>query len=276
MAIPRRSHQDGELGEVEQGVWTGEGDAVVGADRVGQATVAEQLFEGGAGKVLAGGVECLAQQQETRGVVGNGEWVAVPPIAELELALEVGAPEGIGAGAFGQRRAARAMARPAAALDQAVPVENRVDGAFGRDPDIAIEPPDEEFADLAGSPMGLFGLQADNQAFELLRQLVGVAHRPPRTVAQGLEPVLPISVEDLVAGFARDAEDPADLRHRLTIEKLCDKPQALVHDRTLLPRHPHLPPTKSEKCNPCVRYVLSPMSRAAHIHSLACTFRPSR
>jgi hypothetical protein len=44
------------------------------------------------------------------------------------------------------------------------------------------------------------------------------------------------------------------------------KPQgALVHDRTLLPGHQHLPP-KSEKCYPCVRYDLSPMSQAAHAH----------
>jgi hypothetical protein len=31
-----------------------------------------------------------------------------------------------------ERRAARAMARPAAAPDQAVAIEHRVDGAFGR------------------------------------------------------------------------------------------------------------------------------------------------
>src|SRR5262249_44382195 len=41
--------------------------------------------------------------------------------------------------------------------------------------------------------------------------------------------------------LARDAEGAASLRHCLTIQKLGDKPQALVHDRTLLPRHPHLP-----------------------------------
>ena len=27
---------------------------------------------------------------------------------------------------------------------------------------------------------------------------------------------------------------------------------------------PHLPLAKGEKCNPCVRYEMSPMSRAAH------------
>src|ERR1700686_4943362 len=38
----------------------------------------------------------FAQQQEAGGVVGGGQRVTVPPIAELELALEVGAPQIIG------------------------------------------------------------------------------------------------------------------------------------------------------------------------------------
>lgn len=50
-------------------------------------------------------------------------------------------------------------------------------GALGRDPNIAIESPNQELADLAGSPMRFLGLQAHDQAFELLRQLIGVATR---------------------------------------------------------------------------------------------------
>jgi hypothetical protein len=76
-------------------------------------------------------------------MVGDGQRIAVASIAEHELALEVGAPQIIGFGARGQRRAARAVARPAAALDQAMAVEDRMDGAFGRNPDIAVEPPAE-------------------------------------------------------------------------------------------------------------------------------------
>jgi len=43
--------------------------------------------------------------------------MAVAPVAELELIFEVGAPQIIGCGAFGERRAARTMVRPAAAPD---------------------------------------------------------------------------------------------------------------------------------------------------------------
>src|ERR1700730_3616336 len=111
--------------------------------------------------------------------------------------------------------------------------------------------------------MRLIALEADDQALDLCRQLVGIAYRPPRPVSQGLQPVLLVAVEDFVAGLARDAELATDIGHRLAIQKPSDKPHALVNDRTLLPRHQHLPP-KSEKRYPCVRYDLSPMSQAAH------------
>ena len=97
-------------------------------------------------------------------MVGDGQRVTVSAIAELELALEVGAPQIIGSSARGQRRAARAVARHAGALDQAMAVEDRMDGAFGWNPDIAVQPPDQQFPDLARAPVRLLGLEADNQA----------------------------------------------------------------------------------------------------------------
>jgi hypothetical protein len=47
--------------------------------------------------------------------------------------------------------------RPAAALDQAVTVENRMDGAFGRNPDIAAEPAHQQFAIPRAPQCGLRG-----------------------------------------------------------------------------------------------------------------------
>ena len=88
-------------------------------------------------------------------MVGDGERVAVAAVAELELALEVGAPQIVGRGACRQRRAVRAVARPAHALDQAMAIEHGMDGAFGGNPDIAGEPADQQLADLARAPMRL-------------------------------------------------------------------------------------------------------------------------
>src|SRR6516164_2179350 len=94
--------------------------------------------------------------------------------------------------------------------------------------------------------MRLIALETDDQALDLCRQLIGIAYRPPRPVSQGLQPVLLVAVEDFVAGLARDAELATDIRHRLAIQKPSDKPQAFIHDRTLFPRHQHLPPKKAK------------------------------
>src|SRR5256714_13852828 len=102
-------------------------------------------------------------------MVGDGQRIAVPSVAELELTLEVGTPQLIGCGAIGQRRAARTLARGAAVLDQAVAVENRMDRTLGRNPDVAVEPPHQELADLACTPVRLLALEPDDQALGRLR-----------------------------------------------------------------------------------------------------------
>ena len=51
---------DGELREIEQAVRAGEGHAVVGADRAGEATLAEQLLKGGDGWLFLGSLHGLA------------------------------------------------------------------------------------------------------------------------------------------------------------------------------------------------------------------------
>src|SRR5688500_14029414 len=111
---------DGKLRQIEEGVRAGEGNAVVGADGGGQAALPEEALEGGDRRLLTGGVERLAHEQEAGGVVGDGERIAVAAIAEPELALEVGAPQIVGSRALGERRALGAVAAPAHAADQAV------------------------------------------------------------------------------------------------------------------------------------------------------------
>jgi len=115
---------DGELGQVEQRVRAGKGDAMVRADRLGPATLAEPLREGGDDRVFADRFEGFAEQQEARGVVRDGQRVAVAAVAQLELALAVGAAQIVRRGAGGQRGAGGAMACAADRLDQAVPVQH--------------------------------------------------------------------------------------------------------------------------------------------------------
>ena len=69
--------------------------------------------------------------------------------------------------------------------------------------------------------------------------------------------------ENLVAGLPGDTEIPANVRHGLAVQQAGHKAKALFHHRTRFPRHQHIPPANGEKCYPCVRYGMSPMSRAA-------------
>jgi hypothetical protein len=60
---------------------------------LGQTTLLEELLDGSDGKVLTGRFKDFAEQEKARGVVGDSQRKALPVIAELELALEIGAPE---------------------------------------------------------------------------------------------------------------------------------------------------------------------------------------
>src|SRR5271166_3601845 len=199
-------------------------------------------------------------------MVGDGQRITVSAVAELELPLEVSAPQVVGRSAFGQWRTVGSIAGFAHSFDQAMAIEHSVDGAFGGNPDIAGQAADQKLANFACAPMRFVAFEVDDQAFDLRRELVGVAHGPARTIGEGLQPMFVIAVKDLITGLAGYAEIPTHLRHWLSVQEAGDKAKALFHYRTLLPRHPHLPlPKKSEKCNPCVRYEVSPMSQAGPI-----------
>ncbi len=95
MWIPSRSHH-GELAQAEQGMRTGEGHAVVGADGFGQAELLECPLEDGEGVQLLGGRQGLTGEQVATGKVGDGERVAIAPVGEHELAFVVSAPQVVG------------------------------------------------------------------------------------------------------------------------------------------------------------------------------------
>src|SRR3546814_20398288 len=89
-----------------------------------------------------------------------------------------------------------------------------MDGAFCREPYVAVEPSDEELADLARAPVWLALLGLDNQPPDLFGELVGIAHRAPRPIRKRDRLSLIISVEDFVAGISASPESPAELEER--------------------------------------------------------------
>ncbi len=70
------------------------------------------------------------------------------------------------------------------APDQAVAVQHRMHGALGGNAHIAGHAADQQLADLACAPVGLLLLQPHDHLLDRLGQLVGIAHRPPRAVAE--------------------------------------------------------------------------------------------
>src|SRR5215469_12639603 len=71
----------------------GEGNPVVAADGARQSAFLEQALKGGKGEIFAIGFQCLTPQQVARAVIGDGQRIAIASIAQLKLALVIGAPE---------------------------------------------------------------------------------------------------------------------------------------------------------------------------------------
>src|SRR5579864_9684708 len=143
-------------------------------------------------------------------------------------------------------------------------VEYGVNGAASWDFHFARQSSEEALTDLAGAPVGFLALGRYDGRFDLLGQLVGIAMGAPGPIRKPLQPAFLIAFEDLVAGFAGDLILPAQRGHALAVFEPNHESYALVHNRTFLPWHPLPAPFQGKKCNPCLRYVLLPMSRAGH------------
>jgi len=101
-----------------------------------------------------------------------------------------------------------------------VAIENGMDGAFGGHSRI-----------LRAPQWGVVLLEPDDQRLDLLGQLIGVAHRAPGAGRQDLEPVVLVTLENLVPGFAGDAEFKAHRAHLLAVQQAGNKAQVFVHNR---------------------------------------------
>src|SRR5580700_7285854 len=67
---------DGKLGEVEQAVGTGEGNAVIRPDGLGETPLPEELLEGRDGEIFTRGLVCVAEKHKAGGVICHGQRVA--------------------------------------------------------------------------------------------------------------------------------------------------------------------------------------------------------
>src|SRR5262245_45500803 len=95
----------------------------------------------------------------------------------------------------------------------------------------------ELFTDLRCPPTRILSLQADDRRLNRRRQSIRLPVCTMAPITEGLHPEVLIPVEGLVAGLPRNPELGAQGRHLLALEQAGDKPESLVHDVTLLPRH---------------------------------------
>jgi len=239
---------DRQLREIVEPVRAGEGQAVVGADGKRQSAFGKHPREGIEDAAFTGRLEGLAAQEIARCLVGDRQGVTISAVAQLELALEVGAPQIVGA------------------ADSAVPM-----ALFARF--LLRAWLTRPYRSSTACTVLLAGMRTSparrrTRSSRILRAPSAASpgcneRSSPGPVRQGLQPVLLAAIEDLVAGLARDPERPTHLAHTFALQQTGDKSKTLIHDRSLSPRHPHLP-TKIEKCNPCLRYGLSPISQVGH------------
>src|ERR1700688_3530223 len=92
---------NGESAQVEQTIGRGEGHAVVGTNGSWQAAFLKQALKGGKGSLFLDRLHGLAEQKVAASVIGNGQGVTIPLIAQHELALVVGTPQSIRSASLG-------------------------------------------------------------------------------------------------------------------------------------------------------------------------------
>jgi len=98
-----------------------------------------------------------------------------------------------------------------------VAIQYGVDRAAGRDLHRVRQSPQQALANLAGSPVRFLAPGCNDCRFHLLGQLIGIAERPARSIAQTFPTTLLVTLEDLVAGLPRNAELATQASHAFPV-----------------------------------------------------------
>src|ERR1700693_4869816 len=249
--MPRRIHQDGKPGETADRRGGGERSAVVGADRVGQAVGAKDALEILLRRNRRGRQLRPAAEQVSAEAVGHGQRVAVDAVAGLELALEVGRPELVRAGALGCGPAGvRQVAPPAPVLDQTQAFENVTGGAGRRKPQagLSLRQPQDQ---LAGTPVGVLVSSLDQRFHDFRIGPMRAMPRRPTSVLKTRHSIPPAPPDPLVPRHPADPVSLAQLRHREQLAlRIQHEPHSLPHLRRFAPGHPSTVPSPLQRPAP--------------------------
>src|ERR1700752_906013 len=121
-----------------------------------------------------------------------------------------------------------------------------MDGAFSGDGNSG-EPARQALADFASAPAGMLTLHIQEVVLDLKGKLVSVTIGTSAAVREAVTAALLVAIEDLVAGFARNPDPPAQFRHGFPRQPSSHKLQSFIHNRTLLPRHCTSSPRSEER-----------------------------
>src|SRR6202041_150398 len=168
-------------------------------------------------------------------MIGDSQRIAVLPIAQQELSLVIGAPQLVGLLAQREGSSLSTTTQATAALDQTVSIQDRMDGALGRNLDVR-ESPDQALANFPSAPAGVLPLHVQDEVLHLKRQLIGIAIGTTASVGQSFPPATLVAIKDLVAGLGGDANPPERSRQWLAGQAGGPELHSLLHPPTPLPK----------------------------------------
>src|SRR4029453_9265404 len=233
---PESQPPAGQLAQPVEGMRGRKRDPVIGPNPQREPKLFEGPLEDREGEFLLGGEQRLARQQIATREVGDGQGIAVSTVAEEKFPFVVRTPERIRLGGTGELGPGRAGPPSAAMAHQVVAIEtgvNRTDGRRGR----ACKLLPKFLPDLGRAPARVLPLQPHDRGFDGRWKPIRLPVRAVAPIAERLDPAVFVAIEDLVPGLARNPELGTQRRHLLALEQAGDKPESLVHDVTLLPRH---------------------------------------
>src|SRR5262245_20080713 len=242
----------------------GKGRAIVGAQPMRKAELAEGRIEHRPDMIAVGARHHLAAQEITAVAIAQRQWLAMRAIAGQEPAFEINAPHIIGGPALCKGHVRRRTATAHPTLDrQALAVEQRPNRAGGR-PSCLGSASLQPRPHLHRSPRGMGPAYRQAALGELIRHRLRVMQWRPRAVDQTLNACLPVASKPLVAGPPAHLELPTQRRHRLFLRLYRQhEPHPLIHGTGLPPSHRQGPPCRSVDLLP-----MSPVYSVTHVAGL--------
>ena len=207
----------------------------------------EDLFEAHPDVLGPGGLQSMAAQQHPAVVVGHGQRVAVAPVAQPELSLEVQRPDVVGTARMAQRRRrSRGPATHPPWNDHSRPLQN-LSHRTGRGPGQAGLPAGPPCPDLPGPPCRVLPAHLQHPLLNGLGRLVRNLVRRPGAVPQPFRAQLVVPLQPAMRRLPTHPALPGGFRNAApALPHQSHELHPCVHDASIPPWHRRAP--RSIRC----------------------------